>query len=360
MVGMAASLVTSIMKDEDSKLLPQLLRHNLRQNRRHVLRDIPGFARGHAILRIFRNKLRELAQEIPGTAAAIHAVHFIVKRREVEIFPFYAAMAVLSARASHPDAILIVFGTSMPKGQYWELVRSHVRFVAIPPFKWFGPASILSDTQRLNLARLLALLEIGGIAMDCDTLTLRNMDDLASWPFVLGTQPAIPGTRSTFGHAILASRRDSLFAAAWLDAYKSFDANGGDLSEALFASELPMHLYASNPSAAHILPHYRWFFPLWHRARDYLFNEQRSDAFLELTSDQYVLPLWSDVIGNALEAWHPALLIERRCVYATLCLAVLRALPEQVAREVRPRLGWADQIPAVDQGRLTFLIGTPI
>ncbi|GLV28221.1 hypothetical protein TomTYG75_07440 [Sphingobium sp. TomTYG75] len=256
-------------------------------------------------------------------------------------------MAVLSAQASHPNAMLVVFGANEPKGQFWDLVRAHARFVIVPAFKWFGPASIMSGTQRLNLVRLLALLEIGGIAMDCDMLTLRNMDDLAAWPFVMGTQAAIPGTRSTFGHATLAGLPNNQFTAAWLDAYKSFDANGGDVSEALFASELPMHLYASNPSQAHILPHYRWFFPLWHRVQDYLFNEQRSDAFLELTSDQYVLPLWSDVIGNALEAWHPNMLMERRCVYATLCLRVLATLPDQVAREVRDQLGWAEQMHAV-------------
>jgi len=345
---MAASLVIQTMKDQDSKSLPFHLRDNLRQNRRYVLRDIPGFVRSHAILHIFRNRLRKLAKECPGSAEAINAIHFIAKQREIESFPFYAAMAILSAHASHPDAMLIVYGINMPKGQYWDLVRAQVRFVAVPPFKWFGPAPILSGPQRLNIIRLLALFEIGGIVMDCDTLTLQNMNGLAAWPFVLGTQPAIPGTRSTFGYTILAGQTSSPFANAWLSAYKSFDASGGDLCEALFTSELPMHLYASDPSRAHILPHFRWFFPLWHRVQNYLFDEQRSDDFLELTSDQYVLPLWSDVIGKSLEAWHPDMLMGHRCVYTTLCLAVLAALPEGVAQEVRDRLGWVDQPHTVD------------
>lgn len=329
--------------------LQQLLHDNLRANRIHASRNLVGMLRDRARLRSFRHDLRELSGSCPAQEAAINAFHFFPKPQDVDEFPFHAAMGILSAKARHPGATIFVFGTREPGGPYWSVVAGLIRFVQVPRFGWFGPAKLSTDAQRLEIVRLLVLLEIGGIAMDCDTLTLRNMDMLARHAFVLGTQAAIPGTRSAFGHAILAARQGSRFADAWLKAFESFDMNGGDLNWSLFVNELPMYLYAKQPEDAHILPHQRWFFPLWHRVRDFLFNERRAELYLDLTSDQYVLPLWSDVIGQELAAWQPGMLTAKRCVYAFLCRDMLAALPGQDAALVRYRLGLANETS--DMGR---------
>jgi hypothetical protein len=332
------------MKGQAHKPLDQFLHENLRRNRKLASRNVVGFLRDRSKLRSFRGDLRELGAACPSRKNYINAFHFILKARETLDFPLYAALAVLSAQARHPSATVFVFGANMPAGEYWRLVETHVRFILLPKFDWFGPAKILSDSQRLDIVRLLALVEIGGIAMDCDTLTLQNMDALAEHPFVLGAQAAIPGTRSAFGHAILAGQPDSAFGHAWLKAYESYDMNGGDLNWEVFVNELPLHLYAREPSDAHILPHYRWFFPLWHRIRDFLFNKLRLDAYLDLTADQYVLPLWSDIIGQELGAWQPHMFTEQPCVYSSLCLEILAALPPQEAKYVRDKLGLSNKM----------------
>lgn len=326
------------MQNLDSRPLPSAIEEARTKNWRNARRHLIAASRDWLKLHAFRKGLRERAKATSATVG-IFALHFIIRAKDDQPFPFFAAMAVLSAQARHPKATTFVLGMHEPNGRYWDAVKNRIDFILVPDFNWYGPAHIPGQSEKMDIARLLALREIGGVALDCDTLTLQNMDDLLDFPFVLGSQAAIPGTKSNFGRSILAAQREAPFARAWLKSYEGFNPLGGPLNWDTFSTELPMLLYAQRPAEAKILPHYRWFFPLWHRARAFLFDPSQADAYFALTRDQYVVPLWQDVIGQELATWEPEMLLTNPCLYSRLCLEALAALPPQDLQSIAIQLG---------------------
>lgn len=211
--------------------------------------------------------------------------------------------------------------------------------VIVPPMRWIGLAHLSEPNAWPDIVKLLALTEIGGIAMDCDVIVARNADDLASRPFSIGVQAGIPGGRSAFGNSFMAARRGSAFATKWLRAYRGFGARLGDLNRDYFAMHLPMELYARTPNEACVLRHEQLYFPIMYRSRDFLFNDARAVAYESLIGDQYAVPLWPEFVGKELEEWTPEDVVKRDCVYARLCRQALAALPSNALVDIAGRLG---------------------
>ena len=175
---------------------------------------------------------------------------------------------------------------------------------------------------------MLALQEIGGLYLDCDTITLQNMDHLASHEFVMGVQQTIPGAMGGFCNAIMMGRRGSRFGALWLASYRSFKSSGRDAHWDFHSVKLPVYLYSTAPSLVHVLPHDKWFFPLWNHIGKVLFSDGDQSANRQLFDGQLAIHLWHNMISDVLDEWTPSDIGDRRYIYSQLARDALSALPE--------------------------------
>jgi len=119
--------------------------------------------------------------------------------------PVTARVAVRSAMsACRPDETLIVH-QGLEEGQVGDLVEAGARLVPAGR-EWFeglpgggGAAARLYETlespaSRANLLRLAVLWKKGGVYLDTDTITLRDLDDLRRFDGFCGLEPvALPG-----------------------------------------------------------------------------------------------------------------------------------------------------------------------
>lgn len=311
----------------DERSVAKMLKLARRDNLRLALRSLRASMRDRLMFEGLRVTLARLAEGLekgPG----IRAIHFVFGFKQAEEFPFYALIAVLSAQAYHPHAKTFFFVCNEPRGPYWALVKDRVELVRVPDFHWFGIAPVHHYAHKSDVVRMLALAEIGGLYLDCDTITLRSMDELAAYEFVMGVQQTIPGAMGGFCNAIMIGQRNSRFARRWLDTYQAFNSKGRDLHWDFHSVKLPMYLYALAPEEVHVLPHDRWFFPLWNHIRGFLFTRGTAAQNRELLEGQYAIHLWHNMIASALDEWNPERMATEDCLYADLCIEALSALRE--------------------------------
>jgi hypothetical protein len=284
-----------------------------------------------------RAKMRQLGTEINSTDG-VPAIHFVYGFKQVEPFPFYALMAVLSAQAYHPRAKTFFFVCHEPTGPFWDIVKERVKVVKVPDFDWIGVARVYHYAHKADIIRMLALHDIGGLYLDCDTITLRSMNELANHDFVLGVQQTIPGAKGGFCNAIMMGRRQAPFAARWLESHRAFDSKGRDLHWDFHSVKLPMYLYSKATHEVHVLAHDKWFFPLWNHIHGFLFARDGVSAKQDLISGQYAIHLWHNMHAAALDTWSPERMLIEPCLYSALCLEALSQLPSAECEKLAQRL----------------------
>jgi Glycosyltransferase sugar-binding region containing DXD motif len=286
-----------------------------------VLRDYFAF-------RALRRKMRHLGAGVPH-GEGVKALHFVYGLKQIEPFPFYAFMAVISAQARHPGARTFFFLHHEPEGPYWDLLKSRVEIVKVPAFEWYGVARVHHYAHKADVVRMLALNDIGGLYLDCDTLTLASMDHLAGKDFVAGVQQTIPGAKGGFCNAIMLCKPGSRFAKRWLKTYRSFTSKGRDALWDFHSVKLPMYLYSRDTRGVHVLAHDKWFFPLWNHIEAFLFNSAQREENRALIEGQLAMHLWHNMAFETLDTWSPERMITEKCLYADLCLEAFNALPSE-------------------------------
>ncbi len=295
--------------------------------------------RDKATFNALRSTMRA-QKRLLGPGPGIRATHFVYGFKQAEEFPFYALMAVLSAQARHPAATTFFFVCHEPFGPFWEIVKERVTLIRVADFDWFGSARFHHYAHKADIIRMLAINEIGGLYLDCDTITLRCMDDLAHHDFVLGVQQTIPGAMGGFCNAIMIGRAGSAFSSSWIEHYRSFNSRGRDLFWDFHSVKLPMYLYALRPEDVHILPHDKWFFPLWNHIYRFMFTVGDTTQNKQLLQGQYAIHLWHNMVADILDAWSVERMLNEKCLYAELCLEALAALPAHERQHIAARLNF--------------------
>ena len=320
-----------------------MLKDAYHANLQATLRSPVAAWRDWRALNDLRATMRELADQLP-CQEGVPALHFVYGLKQVEEFPFYAYVAVISAQAHHPNAKTFFFIGYEPVGRFWELLKPRIHLVKVPNFNWFGVAKVHHYAHKADMIRLMAICEIGGLYLDCDTITLASMDELAVHNFVLGVQQTIPGAMGGFCNAIMLCKRNSSFARYWLNTYRSFNSKGRDLHWDFHSVKLPMYLYSKQTDDVHVLKHDKWFFPLWNHIYGFMFATDNLAPKRELLQGQYAIHLWHNMVAETLDAWSPGRMIIEPCLYAELCLKAFALLPELERAQVFAGLG-IDNVP---------------
>jgi hypothetical protein len=318
--------------------MEEVLRSNRILNVVAASKHFPPVLRDWFVLRRFRASLSKIARE-NRPSGGISAIHFVYGFKQVEEFPLYAFMAVLSAQAHHPSARVFFYVHHEPYGRYWDLIKNRIQIVHTPNFEWFGNAKLSHYAHKADVIRLLAIQEIGGLYLDCDTITIANMDHLGGHDFVLGVQQTIPGAMGGFCNAIMIASPQSIFGKRWLSQYRSFNSKGRDAFWDFHSVKLPMYLYAKDPSHVTVLHHDKWFFPLWNHIYYMMFSVKDLDSTRGLFEGQLAVHLWHNMIASTLDTLSPQAISTERCHYSEFCYRALMLLRAADRADICSSLG---------------------
>jgi len=156
--------------------------------------------------------------------------HFVFGlRAQIEPFHLLHYLALESCRLLlAPDEIYLHY-KYLPYGVYWDLIRPHLTLIEadLAPEVLAGPTNERLVPERFRYAhhadfiRLDALIEMGGVYADIDTLFVRPFPpELYEHPFVIGQEYPVRDERSgvvrpSLCNALLLAEPASAFALTW-------------------------------------------------------------------------------------------------------------------------------------------------
>ena len=150
-----------------------------------------------------------------------------------------------------------------PSGQWWDLTRGLVSPIRIePPTSIFGNP-LIHPAHRADIVRLDALIEHGGIYLDCDVLVMRDFDALLGHSCVLGLQGEPP--REGLCNGVILAEKGASFLRRWRETYRTFRSRGRDDFWSEHSVAMPLKLAREDGSDLTILGNRAFHWPLFHR-----------------------------------------------------------------------------------------------
>ncbi len=175
-----------------------------------------------------------------------------------------------------PDKILLYCKYEPTNNKYWDDIKNLVEIVKIdPPNEIFGN-EIEHCAHKADVLRLIKLIEIGGIYLDCDTICINSFDNLLDNKFVMAKQD-----NRGLCNAIMLSEHNSEFGKIWYDNYRTFDKTMWDEHSVV----LPKKLANQYPKLITILNTEKFFQPSYNNWELIL------NSFVDKSND-YAIHLW--------------------------------------------------------------------
>ena len=135
------------------------------------------------------NDSRSSTYPIPNI---VHYVWFTYKKKPKK-FAFHHFISVLSAYKRLKPDVIYVHCDVIPGGEHWDMMTSLPTVKVVhrdPPRKIFGAEikAPVYETSDSNVARLMVVMETGGIYLDTDVIVVREMEELRKHQCVLGLE----------------------------------------------------------------------------------------------------------------------------------------------------------------------------
>jgi hypothetical protein len=259
--------------------------------------------------------------------------HFVYGfKSQTEPFPLLHFLTIQSCLEVNKPQQVIVHCAEKPWGPWWERLDGCITVADA------GPApevdghrydrrvpNIYRYAHHSDFTRLDALIQMGGIYADIDTIFVRRFSDqLRAHRFVAARESNLNGQVS-IGNALLASEPDAAFARRWRETMPAALDGWSDHS-----TLLPGRLAAQHPSEIHIAPT-ALFYPFDHITLDLmrlLFGDESLPP--ETISLHLWEHLWGDETRTDYVAFHAGLVTPAniRKVNTTLFRLLRRYLPE--------------------------------
>ena len=113
----------------------------------------------------------------------IHFIHISGYRQ----FSFCNMLAVLSAhRVQKPDKLYLYYTDEETDNRWWNIAKEYATLVKINPLTEFQGVKLDYPQYQADVIRLQKLVELGGIYLDTDILTLKSFDPLRHHSCVMG------------------------------------------------------------------------------------------------------------------------------------------------------------------------------
>jgi hypothetical protein len=226
-------------------------------------------------------------------------------------------------RVYRPDAIHFHYRHE-PHGPYWQRIRPYLTLHRVddrPPLDAgryreteegrFIEAAGWSYAHETDFIRLRALLEMGGVYADMDTLFVQPLPDrLFGHDFVIGEEDPLPGAdgvlRPSLCNALMLGRPGAAFPARWL-------ARMGEVFDGTWSRhscQEAVRLWAAMPAAVHVVPPRYFYRQPPTRAGIRMLFEALDGNFNEVFSLHLWAHLWWDEWRTDFSHFHAGLLTE--------------------------------------------------
>ena len=148
-----------------------------------------------------------------GIPNIVHYVWYFKKEMK-----FYMFLSLLSIIRYVRPCLILFHGEFLPYGKYWDyIIRIYPNVLHIKrprPLYIFGK-KISYHEHSGDIMRLEALMELGGMYFDADTIVLRDLDPLRRYNMTLCKQA------STFLHnCFIMAKKNATFLTLWMEGYR--------------------------------------------------------------------------------------------------------------------------------------------
>jgi hypothetical protein len=142
-------------------------------------------------------------------------------------FSFVHWAAIRSALAVNPEWKAFVWTAYEPQGRYWEAIKPHVEVRPLnPPDEVYGNP-IPHVAHKCDWLRLVVLKNMGGVYLDCDTISVKPVESVISDPVTMVTEYA-DGHLIGLCNAFIAAEPNADFIVQWMEKFRGFRSTGHD------------------------------------------------------------------------------------------------------------------------------------
>lgn len=214
----------------------------------------------------------------------IHFIFGLTKDFGGKPFSLIHNLAIKTAYQIHKPDNIIVHLHYEPTSDYWRDIKKLVTINHVKIPKRIFSRPLIHYAHKADVIRLQRLLDIGGIYLDLDVLSIKPFDDLLTHEFVMGKQ-------SDYGlcNAVILANKESEFLKKWYVSYRRFRSKGFDKYWDEHSVIYPNELAKDKTLKITILDHDKFFWPLWKDIPTFMTDDQN------FTKNSYCVHLWETV-----------------------------------------------------------------
>lgn len=266
----------------------------------------------------WENKMEDLIENDIKIDKIPNIIHFIFGFKEqVEEFDLYRYIAIKSAyEVNNPDKIYFYYYYE-PYGYWWNKIKPLLTLEKIELHNEIYGNKLYHYAHKADVIRLQKLIEHGGIYLDMDTICLCPFTHLLEYDFVMGTQINSDDT-DIYGlcNAVILSKPNSLFAIKWLESYKTFRSKGRDKYWDEHSVLKPLELSGIYPTEIKILSSNAFFYPLWYKINDILFNDKINiNEYKKIIENNFCIHLWDTYSNKYLKKLNEKTIFTQNTLY---------------------------------------------
>jgi hypothetical protein len=210
-------------------------------------------------------------------------------------FQYIHYLAITSAKNVHnPDTIFLYYHQEPLNNPHWDRIKPLVKLIKTDPPTEFMGVELTSYQYKADILRLQKLIELGGIYLDIDIISLKPFNDLLHHSCVLGFESGSDDIDSaeSITNAVILTEPNHPFICDWLE---KTGKNLVDKNWAYHAVNLPVEMLRQKKYDVHLEPR-QSFMPFGWRER-WIFE---SDYSKDL-KDSYTIHLWETIWNDDLK-----------------------------------------------------------
>ncbi|XP_066995833.1 uncharacterized protein [Anabrus simplex] len=146
-----------------------------------------------------------------------NVVHYIFFNKDVDFMAFLSILSVI--KVQHPERLVIHCNCKSFSGRYWSSLKAipsvELHYLSQPTHVY---GQVLSSVYHAtDVARIMVLMEWGGIYVDSDVILIQCLDEFRHYEMALGWPHG-----QYIGTQILLARKGAQFLSLWLDGYRRY------------------------------------------------------------------------------------------------------------------------------------------
>lgn len=204
-------------------------------------------------------------------------------------------LAIKSAKFIHrPEKIFLYYSQEPENNILWQRIKSWVELIKVDPPEEFNGIKLTSYQYKADVLRLQKLIELGGIYLDIDVITLKPFHKLMTNNLVLGIETGDQDleTAESITNAVILTEPNNPFIIEWLE------ETGKCLENkhwAYHGVNLPVEMLKKGSHNYHLEPK-KSFMPFGWRDK-WIFESGNKDRL----DDSYTIHLWETIWKDDLD-----------------------------------------------------------